>query len=151
MFKFFTNLFKKSPKKDDDIQQRIDEAERLYPELNDEIEAKEPFMSVEVEEGDRLEDITRKWEEKYPDQPIDKVLGKPVQEPTDKLVIQEEQVIEVTPITGAVNKKKRRKGGGYSYIRIHSNLNAFKLHLSELEGRGAVIIVEGMKITWYYE
>ena len=149
MFKFFTNLFKKRPKKYDNIHQAVDEVDNLYPELNNEIEAKEPFMSVEVEEGDRLEDITRKWEEKYPQAPIDDM-------PSSETSVADFDEGDLSPIeftsnTGAVNKKRRKKHGGWKYIRIHSNFNAFTLHLSELQGRGAEIIVDGMKVTWWYD
>ena len=57
----------------------------------------------------------------------------------------------VTPTTGALPRRKyRRKGGGFYYIRTHTVIDAFDLHLEELKERGAEIEVDGLTITWWY-
>lgn len=57
----------------------------------------------------------------------------------------------VTPTTGALPRRKyRRKGGGFYYIRTHTVIDAFDLHLEELKQRGAEWEVDGLTITWWY-
>ena len=106
-----------------------------------------PDISIRTQLGNSKRSGT-----KPPDHPIADVLEKLVLKPTEYSILSEEKkAIKITAMTGAVNKKRRKKQGGWKYIRIHSNHNALSLHLSELAERNAEIILDGMKLTWWYK
>ena len=68
-----------------------------------------------------------------------------VEEPQETLAMN-----HVTARTGSVQRKLRKKGGGYRYERTHTSVPAYNLHIAELKARSAAISTDGLVVGWHY-